>query len=286
MHTKVFYFIGFFIFFLSCDKISNPIEKKEQAIGNNYVYKNNYQKNHFRKILLEDYTGHKCGNCPAAAIVAENLYNQYKDTLIILAVHAGFFAKTDAEYPTSYTTTCGNIWDGPSGFNISALGNPNGMVNRKNYGSGLVKNHNTWPSYVQLALNEPFEAKIYLNAGYDSAARSLIVKTGVKFLQNINGETKLCLVLYEDSIIGPQKDYTKNPDKVPNYVFMHMLRGDINGAWGETLKNNPSAGDSLYKEYLNIPVSANWKDKHLYLVGFVYHAGTKNIIQVEKLKIR
>lgn len=283
---RCLHLILFTIGIISCDKVKDPIERRDQIVGSNYVYKNNYTTINFRKILLEDYTGHKCGNCPAAAVVAENLYNQYKDTLIVLAVHAGFFAKTDSEYPTSYTTTCGNTWDGPSGFNVSALGNPNGMVNRKNYGSGLIRTHNTWPSYVQLAKQEPFEAKIYLNAGYDAAARSLIVKSDVKFLTNITGETKFCLVLYEDSIIGPQKDYTKNPDKVPDYVFMHMLRGDINGPWGETVKINPSAGDSIHKEYLNVAVNSAWKDKHLYVVGMLYHASTKNIIQVEKVKIR
>jgi thiol-disulfide isomerase/thioredoxin len=283
--AKVLLFLSLLITF-SCDKIDDPIEKKDVSVGVNYVYKDNYQKNHFKKILLEDYTGHQCGNCPAAAIVADNLHQQYKDTLIVLAVHAGFFAKTNIDYPTSYTTAVGNEWDGSSGFNVSALGNPNGMVNRKDYGSGLVKNQNFWPSYVTSAKTEPFNVKIYLKTGYDASARSLKVISDVKFLQNLNGEYRLSLVFYQDSIIGPQKDYTKNPDKVPDYVFNHMLRGDINGFWGEVIKNNPSSGDSIHKEYLNIPVADTWNDKQVYVLAFVFENSTKNVYQVEKVKIR
>ena len=54
-----------------------------------------------KKILLEDYTGHKCGNCPRAAEKAEELKEIYGDQLIPIAIHAGFFA---SDFGGNFTT--------------------------------------------------------------------------------------------------------------------------------------------------------------------------------------
>ena len=91
----------------------------------------------------------------------------------------------------------------------------------------------------------------------------------------------------EDSIIGPQRDYLLSPDLVPNYVFMHMLRGSLNGSWGVTAKNTPIAvNDSMNVSYDNYAIPSNFKDKNMYLVAFVYDELDKTIIQVEKLKLK
>jgi thiol-disulfide isomerase/thioredoxin len=42
-----------------------------------------------RRVLLEDFTGHTCNNCPAAAVIAEGLQTFYgEDQLILVGVHA------------------------------------------------------------------------------------------------------------------------------------------------------------------------------------------------------
>ena len=43
-----------------------------------------------RCVLIEDFTGQKCLNCPRAAEVIEQLQKQYgADTVIAVAIHAG-----------------------------------------------------------------------------------------------------------------------------------------------------------------------------------------------------
>jgi hypothetical protein len=49
---------------------------------------------HVKVVLLEDYTGHKCVNCPTAAEIAHNLQITYGEKIILMAIHAGFFAET------------------------------------------------------------------------------------------------------------------------------------------------------------------------------------------------
>ncbi len=270
----------------SCDKITEPRVKQTQVVGSQFVTKTNALVAHFKKVLLEDYTGHTCGNCPAAADVAHQLAVKYGDSLVVLAVHAGFFSKVKLpEYPASYTTTAGNDWDATF---IGNAGNPNGMTNRKNYaGNGVVNKETKWPTTVSLALKDPMVVRINLETKYDTVVRSLSTNINAKFLSNYSNGTKLSAVLMEDGIIGAQTDYRVSPDLVEEYEFEHMLRKSLNDSWGVVLKDTPiAANDSVLVSYPNVGLEAAFNDKKVSLVVFVYDATTKEVLQVEKLKIR
>lgn len=276
------------VFFSQCDKVKNPIVKNQEAIGSKFITKTNNTVSGFKKVLLEDYTGHQCGNCPAAALVAKNLAYQYKDTLVVIAVHAGFFTKTNNDYPTSYTTTTGNDWDGSSGFGVSSVGNPNGLVNRKNFpGVGLIQKETKWPTSVSLARKDLFNIKLDVTTKYDTTVRALNTDIKATFLSTYSNTIKISVVFVEDGMIGPQKDYSQNPDKVEDYEFDHMLRGAINGSWGDVLKTAPIvANDTVRTAYPNFALATSFNDKKITVVVFVYDAISREILQVEQVKIR
>jgi len=97
----------------------------------------------------------------------------------------------------------------------------------------------------------------------------------------------LQVIFVEDSVIGAQTDYSKNPDFIPNYVFMHMLRGDLNGPWGANLKNTPIANnDSVTVNLSPFNLGSQYKDKNISVIAFAYDATTKEVLQVEKKKIK
>ncbi|MEI8138218.1 MAG: Omp28 family outer membrane lipoprotein [Bacteroidota bacterium] len=270
------FIVSLIIGLASCDKVTNPI----QTSG---------VKTNSRKILLEDYTGHQCGNCPNAARVADQLEVKYGDKLIVLAVHAGFFTKLNAEFVTSYTCQAGNDWDAATGgFGISAGGNPNGMVNRKNYAdNGLIQKETKWATTISLASDDVEFCDLFLSTTYDATSRKLNTNVKTKFKRSYPNNTKLCVVFAEDSIIGKQKDYTKNPDVVDDYEFKHMLRGSINGSWGANLKSTPiKYNDSVLVSYPNFDLDVKFKDKNISIIAFVYDAITKEVLQVEKVKIK
>ncbi len=92
------------IIIVSCDYVQDanpPIEPTAGPVDNT-IYK---------KVLVEDYTGHKCGNCPAAAEVLTALESQYPGKIVPLAIHAGFFAAVSAAYPTDFRNAAGNAYD-------------------------------------------------------------------------------------------------------------------------------------------------------------------------------
>jgi hypothetical protein len=288
LNIGVAVFVGFLII-MSCDKVKNPKQTTADSTTTGgattggtvtAVYRN--------KVLIEDYTGHKCGNCPNAALTAAALHNKYEDSVVVIAVHAGFFSKTDATYAASYTCSAGNAWDGSAGFNISAAGNPNGMINRKVYGGfTLVQKETSWNSCVSVAMKDTLFAKLELTPTYNSSTRNLDVSTKIKFVKDYSHDVFLNLVLTEDSIIGPQLDYSKSPTLVPSYVFNHMLRTSVNGDWGALAKSAPIAkNDSLVVTNNSFAVNASYNDNQLHLVGILYDATSRCVIYVEQVKLK
>jgi len=65
------------VIFNSCDKISAPYKKPIIIPAGE------------RNVLVEDFTGHKCGFCPRATRAAYDLKQSYGDRMIVLSVHAG-----------------------------------------------------------------------------------------------------------------------------------------------------------------------------------------------------
>jgi thiol-disulfide isomerase/thioredoxin len=267
-------FFGGLIALASCDKIKDPIQNSGTVESK-------------RKVLLEDYTGHTCGNCPPAAEVAEKIYENQNGKVVTIAVHAGFFSKVKgSNYPTSYTTTAGNDWDK---FFIGNSGNPNGMVNRKNYqDNGLVHNHSKWASTVALGLADIHYVDLEIKTNFNSLTRKLNTTVSAIFEKRYANNTLLSVVLIEDSVIGPQTDYRlSGNDRIPNYVFMHMLRDAINGTWGTSLKKAPIAyRDSVTLSFTDFAVRSNYKEKNLSVVAFVYDEKSYEVLQVEKVKLK
>ena len=52
-----------------------------------------------RKILLEDYTGQMCTNCPDAHRLIASLQEQYGGQIVAVAIHAGNFGIAEGSNP-------------------------------------------------------------------------------------------------------------------------------------------------------------------------------------------
>jgi hypothetical protein len=235
-----------------------------------------------RKVLLEDYTGHKCVNCPEAALAARALEESMHGQLIVMAVHAGFFAEPSAtgDFTADYTSLTGNEWN--TYFNITA--NPNGMVNRTPAGSAVL-GPDLWANAVNEQISLPQEANIVISTDYDPSSRLLEVTLDTKFLALLQGTYDLTVCITEDSLISPQKNNNPNigypTPIIYDWVFMDVLRGSINGTWGEQLT---SAVDTAltYRKAYTFALDPDWTANNCHIVAFVANAETKVIIQAEK----
>lgn len=291
---------------VACDKVKNPNEKPPAPLctlnpSTTITKSNNGTPNTLsvRKVLVEDYTGHQCGYCPRAARKAEGLVATYGDKIVVIANHVSdqFAAPlSDTEYREEFRNETSTAWD--KFFGMSAAGLPKGSINRNS--TPYAQNDAAWPSLVSTELAKPQSAKLEITSNYDPTQKLLNVKVKTTFLQAFSDQIMLSVILTQDSIIADQKDYIPPanativpPDIRPDYLFEHLVMGAVNGTWGQLVKTAPVAGDTatianecflVEKCYYKTVECSN--DKHVNVVAFVYNNNTKEVLQVEKLKIR
>ena len=126
-HIKLFTVCTLFILgflFFGCDKVEGPY-----GVSGNITPPDSTSDTIVRKVLLEDFTGHTCQACPASHAEAKRLQDIYGEQLVVLSIHAGFFAwPQGAPYQDNFQTTEGTAI--ATDFNLINLSFPKGMINR------------------------------------------------------------------------------------------------------------------------------------------------------------
>ncbi len=284
MNTK--YIIPILIIFAfilnSCDKVSAPfIEKVDLCDGN-------------KKVLIEDYTGHGCVNCPGAAVLAHDLNESLCETeekLVIIGVHAGYFAKPNFEdnplFAADFTTEAGNTWD--TFFGNSAMGNPNGLVDRVKKNNGYVFYPDSWGDIAAERLSESAKAMITISNDFNTETKELSTTIATKFIASAEGNYKLIVCVTQNNIVAPQKNNDTSIGPTPidsTYVHNHVLRGSLNGAWGENLSSSGTVenGGEYSKAYIHT-FPADWIPAECHVVAFVYNEESKEVLQVEEASV-
>lgn len=236
-----------------------------------------------RKILIEDYTGFKCGNCPRAGDKARDIAALYPGRVIVMAVHAsGYYSEPNKEHTYDFRTPEGNEWD--SFFGISLIGNPNGMINRIEYNGTRVISEDAWDAAVQSLLKSEPVMNLELNAYYSMSRKEITVDTEVKYLKDGISSHQIVLCILEDSIVQYQLDYRKTPPDIYDFVHNHVVRASMNSTWGEALNAEEiKAGSIFSKSYTyKIPSSKDWRIEKLKIVAYVHDNNSKEILQVEE----
>lgn len=282
----------------ACDKVTKPIIKTGATGGNNFITQSSdpdlVDKTAIRKVLLEDYTGLRCPNCPAGTgIIDKILESKDGERVVVISVHQGGLAAPLKSFPKDFRTEIGDAWGGTSGYGISSY--PTGLINRKKYSaSSELFDRSVWQEKVSLALKDPFVVKLILTTKYDSTARALYVNVDATFKKSHPNPVNMVAVYTEDGIFGPQDSVGI---KLDNYEFKHMLRGGLNGSDGTSLtKSIAPKVDVVYKDSCNttLPLTINDSDKgygtavnhnKVSVIAFIYDVVTKEILQAEKVKI-
>lgn len=230
------------------------------------------------KVLLEEFTGVKCNNCPAANAKAKNLQAIYgKENLILLGIHAGNLATTDAEHPKAFNTP-----EGTELFNFFQLfGVPVGFVNRLDYDQGgIIKPDGSWAGEVATELEKLPVASISLNEdSYNSNTMELTVTGNVSVSGTLPSNMYVCVYLSEDDIVSAQTMGDKSVNV--NYVHGHVFRGSFTGTYGQPI--DLSSGSGSFTESITLPSDA--VKENCEVIAFIYDRDNYQIIEVQSLEI-
>lgn len=214
-----------------------------------------------RCVLIEEFTGQMCTNCPAAHQLINELHAQYGDKVIPVAIHTGSFGIAEDKYPNILGLMNPESENITFGLGIDSY--PSARINRN---SGILSS-NAWADAVRSELARFSEMKIDVSAimtdktdGYGNPCMD--ISTTLSINKNMFGYFELWIV--EDSIKAMQID---EGVAIMDYVHNHVFRSAVNGPSGKDITLLPDSPQTFTRTY---PVKPNWVIKNLSVVAFFY----------------
>lgn len=231
-----------------------------------------------KTVLIKDFTGARCVNCPAAAEYAHNLQHQLgEDHVFIMSVHAGFQAQPIGSFP-DFLTDEGTAW-----YN-NHDSNPLFAVDHVALTEGNTLNEGQIDAPVAAALEEEQTFEIVVGRQFDEASRQLQVNVQIIALADMDGQFYITVCLVEDHITGWQTT-PAGVDK--EYDFRNVFRGTLNGAYGDEFEGSGvETDDTAYLTY-NSEINADYNADECYLMVYVYDKSQNDkILQTTVKKIK
>ncbi len=293
---KIFYPIFLLMLFGSlwtaCDKIEEPLtliseEDIPANIDDTLFFVDSLTVNR-KQVLLEDFTGHKCVNCPEWGIFAHELAQELDHKLIIIAVHAGYYATPDAsgDYTADLRTDAGETLY--NDFQIFA--NPTGLIDRDEYNGSMLIYPDSWELAVNAQLEKESVATLSVKNKFYPNLNTVVIDLKAVALSDLEGKYKVCVYLTEDHVISPQKNNNPEVGPTPDWLdFEHMglLRDAINTTYGAYVSATGEmvTGEIYSKEYV-YRLNDDWVPANCNVIVYLYNENTWEIIQVAELGIK
>ena len=315
MKKILFPVLASMLVFIGCDKVENAYPTNAVSAGLDwslypdgdsayYVSQGLWptftaNTNTQRNVLIEDFTGHQCVNCPYQTDLMEQLIATNPEHIYGMAIHAGpagltSFQEINTNYPEELFCDEGleiGKYFGQDMAGSAFLGNPAFMVNRTLASSQYISNAgSTMNNKTSTCLASTLDINLQAVTNYFTSTRGLFVHVEVdKLNASLTSDLGIVTCLVEDSLIAPQlvqNNATWDTDGTVDgrntiYVHRDILRGMIDGrTFGRVLSASDLGSNGKY--YVNysyqLPAEYTASDMKLYI--YVYDKTTLEIYQV------
>lgn len=226
-----------------------------------------------KNVLIEDFTGQRCLNCPLAAEAVGKMRQTYgEEHVIAVAIHGGSLSLPETS-PVGLANATGESYNSFWGVNSW----PKGLVDR---GAGWSKpsdallEYTSWSAAVVKRLQAEPALQMALRNTYDAETGQLSIDVDLTALTDVDGMVQVWLT--ENHITAPQvmPDGTMNT----SYEHSHVFRAAVNGEWGEAVKM--AEGENAVKSYIvALAEHPRWTPGNMAVVAFVY-SQTEGVMQV------
>lgn len=230
------------------------------------------------KVLIEEYTGFKCKNCPEASHLLHKLqHDTYGDRMIVIGVHALNLAEPDltGDFTLDLRVSEGEIL--ANDFLVDHV--PVAGFNR-NYDANTLANWSEkgdFSSRVATLLEDTVaKADITISPAFNPATRQLNVEIKAKYLQPGAEGDYLSAFLVEDNVVAIQDS---NGIKVFNYLHRNVLRAVLNSTYGEQLTTALVPINTTYTKNYTYTVPAGFNISNCSIIAFVHNKANKTILE-------
>lgn len=241
-----------------------------------------------RVVLVEEFTGIKCVNCPTGTEKLEVLSKQNPGQIIVIGIHAGFFAGDH----NGFDLKC------PDGEQLEAnylgpvSGYPSASINRKVFEgeADVVTDLAEWAGYIGSEICQRPIAELAINTTYDDDTRKASVTVNVTpssfFTELLEHDLAVTVMITENNIVG----YQVTPTGIEySYNHKHVLRDIITDNYtGDILVTKGNVLNQEQKVITDYEIPSDWDPENCHVVAFIHYKdgdNNKNVLQAAEVHL-
>lgn len=184
-----------------------------------------------RVVLLTEFTGTKCINCPNAAQIAHDLISSYPDNFIAVAMHPKGHGFVDTTHALNLERVEAMEYLRAFGGSQS-IGLPTGTIDFTQFNSQYLLGRTEWTARVMQRLGIASDCNVTLTAT-KTDDKNFTVSVALDPKETLSQNVSLVVWLVESGMIGTQASYEEGT--IDNYEHNHAFRECVNGLWGDEL---------------------------------------------------
>lgn len=244
-----------------------------------------------RVVIVEEFTGVRCPNCPKGQRELENLQLRFPGKIVVVGMHSFFLANPLPESKYDFRTLDAEFLNRYLGI---AGSKPSAVVNRTTFDvigvDGIFNGQvDTWAGVIESELEVFSKIEITQEVEFDPNTRSIDVTATVVPKEDINTPLYINVMVTESELEDPQED---NGIEIEEYVHNHVLREiitDVEG--GDEFAPSLGQGESMTKNYsytfVEKPDEPAWNPAHIDVVVFITTdvGGERRALQASVKKI-
>ncbi|UPQ78402.1 Omp28-related outer membrane protein [Flavobacterium azooxidireducens] len=225
--------------------------------------------NFVKRVLIEDYTGTWCGNCPRVNHAVELAYAQ-TDKIVTVGIHRSSSNPADANYD-------------PYNFDSSEL---EAILNMSGYPKALLNRMTRWQPLEQnnvtqvINLTQGENPKLGLAMDVSIVGSTINLDTKVKFSKDFSN-LKLVVYVLENGLTYDQVNYTNfytGPGTISNFLHDHVLKACLTPLLGEAIANSNTAVGQTYTKSFSVPIPNTISNlNNIEFVAFIVDENNKTI---------
>lgn len=232
-----------------------------------------------RKVLLLDFTGQKCPNCPDAAAIISDLLTAYPRNVVAVGMYPdGHGLALPGVLPTSLSTK--EAMEYLSFYGTSNENLPCGVVNGKKFDGQYIQQKESWASLV--TAERVIEPECLVDLAYVPGPTHKVEVTLTPQYDSIQAalpyDVSLQLWLIESGIKSAQ---SFSEGSKADYEHNHAFRKCLNPLWGDELGK---IAEVTKKEY-TFDVDAKFVIDNCAVVAVLINTETKEVVQVGEVAL-
>lgn len=275
----LFFLVFYAMAFFACEEIPPTVTG---AMGGGGPVQPEDQK---RQVLVEEFTGVRCINCPNGSLIIEDLRAVYGPQLVVVSIHSGQFSDPYPESQYDFRTAVG---DQLLNYLGQPFGYPSAVVNRKKFDGqfDLQLGSNEWAGYIAEELASPPRVLIDIRPDFDPSTRKAQIETTLFIVETISEpDVRISVVFTENNITDHQLTPSSSPDTDPDYQHKHVLRDMATPFDGILIAEPLTAGARITRSF-DYTLPDEWVAENVSVVVVVSLAGEiKDVLQAHEVHL-